>query len=340
VGEIIRAKSPLRVSFAGGGTDLAHWYTERPGAVLSTTIDRCAYASLYPRDDHQVRIRSVDLGYDVEFDLEEGPIYDGVLDLAKAVIQRFGSDKGMYLDVRSDAPPGGGLGGSSALTSAVIGAVAAYTGRMLSNYELAELNFEVERVDLGIAGGKQDQYATTFGGFNVFEFLADRVVVSPLRVERDVINDLEAHLVMCYTGEVRADLGLIDTQVDYYKQGRAETIEGMQRLYEMVFEMKEALLRGELKRIGELLHEAYVNKKKMNPHIAEGTISDQLYETARQHGAVGGKLLGAGGGGYLLLYCDTDKQHKVRRELEALGGRFRRITFDGLGLQTWRSRWR
>jgi D-glycero-alpha-D-manno-heptose-7-phosphate kinase len=336
-GKIIRAKSPLRISFAGGGTDLAHWYQSNPGAVINSTINRYAYVTLYPREDHEIRIRSVDLGYSIKYDLEEGPIYNGVLDLAKAVIQRLNVKKGMSLDIRSDTPPGGGLGGSSSVTSAVIGAVAAYTRQVLGNYELAELNFNVERVDLGISGGKQDQYATTFGGFNMIEFFEDRVVVNPLRIERDLINDLEAHLLLCYTGGVRTDVGMIKKQVSYFRDKRSDTIQGMQRLYEMVFEVKEALLRGDLNCFGEMLNEAYLNKKMMNPHVAEGTIADTLYETARKHGVTGGKLLGAGGGGYLLLYCETDKQHIVRKELEKLGGKFMAFNFDKLGLQVWRS---
>ena len=336
-GTIVRAKSPLRISFVGGGTDLPHYYEEHGGAVLSSTINRYAYVTIYPREDQEIRIRSLDLGYTVKYNVGEGPIYDGVLDLAKAAIQRMGVDFGMELDIRTDAPAGSGLGGSSALTAAVIGALGVLTGTPLSCYELAELNYTIERIDLKIAGGKQDQYATTFGGFNLIEFYKDRVVVTPLRIDRDILNDLEAHLLLCYTGRVRADLGLVDKQIRLYHEGRLETLEGMRRLHEMVYEMKEALLTGHLDAFGEMLHEAYVNKKRMNPHIAEGTPADVLYETGRQHGAIGGKLCGAGGGGYLLLYCETGRQQEVRQALEALGGQFTDFAFDGFGLQVWRS---
>jgi D-glycero-alpha-D-manno-heptose-7-phosphate kinase len=336
-GAIVRAKSPLRISFAGGGTDLPHWYEEHGGAVFSSTIDRYAYVTLYPRDDAEIHIRSVDMGYSVCYGLKEKPTYDGILDLAKAAIERLGSEKGMDLDIRSDAPPGSGLGGSSALTAAVIGAVATYTGQTLDGYELAELNYEIERHDLKIAGGKQDQYATSFGGFNLIEFYSDRVVVNPLSIDRDIVNDLETHLLLCYTGQVRANLGLVSKQVRMLQEGRLDSCEGLRTLYALAFDMKEALLKGRLGVFGELLHEAYVNKKRMNPECATGTITDRLYEEARAHGATGGKLLGAGGGGYLLLYCETDKQHVVRKALEALGGQFTEFSFDDLGLQTWRS---
>ncbi|MFI5398209.1 MAG: GHMP kinase [Candidatus Binatia bacterium] len=336
-GTIIRAKAPLRISFVGGGTDLPLYYEKFGGAVLSSTINRYAYVTLYPREDRDVRIRSLDLGYLARYELDKGPIYDGVLDLAKAAIHRVGVECGISMDVRSDAPAGSGLGGSSALTAAVLGAVTALNGAALSTYELAELNYTIERIDLEIAGGKQDQYATTFGGFNLIEFRKDRVIVNPLRIERDVLNDLEAHFLLCYTGRVRPDMGLVDKLVDDYHQGREATLEGMKRQHELVYEMKEALLTGHIEQLGEMFHEVYATKKRAMPGVAEGTPADVLYETARQHGAIGGKLLGAGGGGYLLLYCETSHQQEVRRELEQLGGRFTDFAFDGWGLQVWRS---
>jgi D-glycero-alpha-D-manno-heptose-7-phosphate kinase len=336
--QVIRSKSPMRISFAGGGTDLPHWFEAHGGAVLSSTINRYAYVTLYPRQDNLVQINSYDLGYSVKYGIDEKPSYDGVLDLAKAAILRLNIKQGLDMDVRSDAPPGSGLGGSSAMTSAVIGALANYTRQNLSCYDLAELNWSIERVDLEIKGGKQDQYATTFGGFNHMEFLKDRVILNPLRIDRTILNDLEAHLLLCYTGRVRADLGLIDKQINYYHQGRQTTIEGMHRLMDLVFEMKEALLKGELDKLGLLLHEAYENKLRMNPDIHQGTRAVALYEAARQHGALGGKLLGAGGGGYLLLYCQSRKQHQIRTALEEMGGQFTDFGFEGLGLQTWRSK--
>jgi D-glycero-alpha-D-manno-heptose-7-phosphate kinase len=339
-GHIVRAKAPLRLSFAGGGTDLPHWYMSRHGGVLSATIDRYAYVTLYPRDDDIVNIRSLDLGYSVRYNLGEEPAYDGILDLAKAALRRLDLDRGIDLDIRSDAPPGSGLGGSSALTAAIVGAVAAFKGYPITAYEFAELNYEIERTDVGIKGGKQDQYAATFGGFNHIEFYCDSVLVNGLRIEQSILNDLEAHLLLCYTGQVRTDLDLISTQVDLYQQGRVDTIRGMERLYEMVFAMKEALLRRRLDDFGALLHDAYIGKKMMNPRVSEGTIADLLYEAAREHGALGGKLLGAGGGGYLALYCPTDRQHELRRALEALGGQFIDFGFESLGLQVWRSQCR
>ncbi len=166
-GTLIRAKAPLRISFVGGGTDLPQYYQKYGGAVLSSTINRYAFVTLCPRPDMEVHIHSLDLGHLVRYTLEAEPVFDGVLDLAKAAIQRIGIKQGIEMDIRLEAPAGSGLGGSSALTAAVLGAVAAASGHAIGSYDLAELNYVVERNDLKIAGGKQDQYATTFGGFNL-----------------------------------------------------------------------------------------------------------------------------------------------------------------------------
>jgi len=336
-GTIIRAKAPLRISFAGGGTDIPAYYEEHGGAVLSSTINRYAYVTLYPREDDRVMIRSLDLGQQVDFHLAKGPVYDGMLDLAKAAVQRLNIPRGIEMDIRLEAPAGSGLGGSSALTAGVIGVLAALTATPLGLYEMAELNYTIERIDLKIAGGKQDQYATTFGGFNLIEFQKERIIVNPLRIDRNTLNDLEAHFILCYTGCVRPDLGLVSRQVQFYREGRQETMEGLKRLHEMAYEMKEALLTGQLERFGKMLDEAYVNKKRMNPHVADGTPTDLMYQAARRHGALGGKLLGAGGGGYLLLFCETASQEEVRQEMERLGGRLMDFAFDNWGLQVWRS---
>ncbi|MGC9971582.1 MAG: GHMP kinase [Bryobacteraceae bacterium] len=335
---IVRSKAPVRISFAGGGTDFPHWFERRAGAVLCATICNYARVTVYPRPDKAVRIRSVDLGYMANYSLEEEPVYDGMLDLAKAAIRRLGCSMGFDLDVRCDAPPGSGLGGSSALVSAIIGALAAYQNLVLDPYELAELNYAIERRDLGIAGGMQDQYATTFGGFNLIEFSKSGVLVNPLRLDEGLLADLEAHLMLCYVGNVHAHTGLIDRQIRYYHEKRAATLEGMDRIHSLVYDMKRALLKGNLAGFGELLHEGFVNKKRMNPGITEGTIADPLYEEARKHGAIGGKLMGAGGGGYLLLYCETHRQHEVRKALERRGGVVANCALEPRGLQVWRTR--
>src|SRR5918995_5772579 len=329
----IRASAPLQISFVGGGTDFPHYYERHGGAVLSATIDHVAYVSVAPRDDRQVRIRSLDLGHLVEYHLEHGPVYDGVMDLPKAAIERMGVPTGIDIDIASDAPPGSGLGGSSALVTACVGALAMLTDRSMAPREVAELAYLIEREDLGIAGGWQDQFAAAFGGFNLLEFGAEGVSVQPLDLPAETIAELRAHLMLCYTGHIRTDLGLIATQIRMYEEGREDTIVGMKQLQAMAYEMRHEIEAGNLDRLGALLREAFEKKKTMNPHISEGTTIDQLLAVARDAGAAGGKICGAGGGGYLLLACGPQRQAAVREALEEVGGQFAAFAFRSHGVE-------
>lgn len=330
---IVRSTAPLRISFVGGGTDFPHYYERHGGAVLSATIDRHAYVTVTPREDREVRIRSLDLGHLVEYHLDDGPTYDGVMDLAKAAIGRMGVTSGLEMELRSDAPPGSGLGGSSALVTAVVGALAALQDREMTPEAVARLSYAIEREDLGVAGGWQDQYAAAFGGFNLLEFSADGVVVTPVRCSADALAQLRAHLLLCYTGTVRTDLGLIDTQIRLYHEGREETIVGMKHLHEMAYELRGAIEAGDLDALGGLLRQAYENKKRMNPYIADGTPIEALFEVAREAGAAGGKICGAGGGGYLLLACSPERRAEVRAALEAHRGAFADFAFSPSGVE-------
>jgi D-glycero-alpha-D-manno-heptose-7-phosphate kinase len=331
--DTIRASAPLRISFVGGGTDFPHYYERHGGAVLSATIDHAAHVRVSPRADRQVRIRSLDLGHLVEYHLEQGPDYDGVMDLPKAAIERMGVRTGIDVDIASDAPPGSGLGGSSALVSACVGALAMLTERSISRRGVAELAYAIEREDLGIAGGWQDQYAAAFGGFNLLEFADDGVTVAPLELSPEAIAELRARLMLCYTGHVRTDLGLIDTQIRMYEEGREDTIVGMKQLHAMAYEMRYEIEAGNLERLGALLREAFESKKLMNPHVSEGTPVDRLLAVASDAGASGGKICGAGGGGYVLLACRRDRQPAVRTALEAFGGQFAEFAFRAHGVE-------
>jgi D-glycero-alpha-D-manno-heptose-7-phosphate kinase len=331
--DTIRASAPLRISFVGGGTDFPHYYERHGGAVLSATIDHAAHVSVAPRDDRQVRIRSLDLGHLVGYHLEHGPVYDGVMDLPKAAIERMGVPTGIDVDIASDAPPGSGLGGSSALVTACVGALAMLTDRSMAPGEVAELAYLIEREDLGIAGGWQDQFAAAFGGFNLLEFADDGVTVAPLELSPEAIAELRARLMLCYTGHVRTDLGLIDTQIRMYEEGREDTIVGMKQLHAMAYEMRYEIEAGNLDRLGPMLREAFESKKLMNPRVSEGTPVDRLLAVASDAGASGGKICGAGGGGYMLLACRPDRQPAVRTALEALGGRFAEFAFRAHGVE-------
>jgi D-glycero-alpha-D-manno-heptose-7-phosphate kinase len=337
---IIRSKAPLRISFSGGGTEVSPYKDEYGGVVLSATIDKYAYGSLRPREDRNVAVTSLDYDIVAKYNLDTEMNYDGELDLVKAVIKNLnkGYKQGFDFFIHSDAPPGSGLGSSSTMVVALIGLLKHLQSLPLTNYEIASLAYHIEREDLGIKGGMQDQYAATFGGFNFIEFGPgpglSNIVVNPLRIDAGIINELEYRLLLCYTGRTRLSANIITTQVDAYTRKEGEVLKAMEELKKITIELKNALLQARLDDFGRLLHEAWINKKKMARQITNDTI-DTLYETARKHGALGGKILGAGGGGYLLLYCEFDKKHIVAKELEKLGGQFVEFTFEYHGLQTW-----
>ncbi|MEE8200751.1 MAG: hypothetical protein V3R29_06240 [Candidatus Acidoferrales bacterium] len=337
---VLRARAPLRISFAGGGTDMPTYYAEHPGAVLASTINRYSYVCVRPcADQRSVTLSSLDFDLHVNYRLDEKPVYDGVLDLAKAAIRRLipaEAPWGIEVFVQSDAPAGSGLGGSSSLTLAMIGSLTGLLGARLDRYELAELAYQIERVDLGMKGGKQDQYGIGFGGFNFIEFTREQIVVHPLRLEPDVLTDLECHLLLCYTGRTRLSAGLIDRQERYFQARRAETLDSLKALYRICTQMKNALLRGRLYEFAELLNEEWRHKVRANPEVTNPAI-DQMYEVARRSGVIGGKLLGAGAGGYLLLFCEVNRKRRVHRELEKLGGQFLNFSFVNEGLVVWPS---
>lgn len=327
----IHAVAPLRISFVGGGTDFPHWYEQHHGAVLSATIDHLVRVTITPLAQRQVRVRSLDLGHLVEYHLDEEPRYDGVMDLAKAAIARIGLDTGVEVDIESEAPPGSGLGGSSALVTAVVAGLAMLRGSALTADELAQLSYAVERDDLGISGGWQDQYAAAYGGCNLIEFRPDGATVAPLRVDASRLEDLRRNLLLCYTGTVRRDVGLIDTQIEMFRRGREETLLGMKQLVEMAYAMRHVIEDGDLEDLGPMLREAFESKKRMNPHVTEHTPIEAMLQAAQGAGASGGKICGAGGGGYLLIACRPAVRSSVRSTLEAMGGQFAPFDLDTKG---------
>lgn len=336
---LVRAKAPLRVSFAGGGTDVSPFPETEGGVVLSATIDRYAYGSLRTRDDGTISIESVDFGLSLDFPAEgmaDGTVFDGRLDLVKAAIRRLSMDDtgGYDLLLRSTAPPGSGLGSSSTTMVALVGLLREYYSLPLSEYELAHLAWEIERHDLGISGGLQDHYAATFGGFNFIEF-GDRVIVNPLRVRDSTVNELELNLLLCYTGITRESAHIITDQTSRVQTHDPRTLSGLRAQKDLAVAMKAALLRGELDEFGELLGQAWLEKKKLSPLISTDLI-DEAYELAMQCGATGGKVTGAGGGGYILFYCDFTRKHRVAAALEKLGASVTEFSFERRGLATWR----
>lgn len=331
----IRTRAPLRISFAGGGTDVAPFPAAEGGCVLSATIDRFAYGSLDPRADRKVTIESVDFKTTTEMSLDEEILCDGHLDLIKAAVRRFGRDgtDGYDLVLRSNAPPGSGLGASSTMMVALTGLLARHYARDLDDYGTADLAYAIERDDLSIAGGMQDHYAATFGGFNFIEF-TDRVIVNPLRIREEISHELEFSLLLCFTGITRDSAWVIEDQTRRARTHTKDTIEGLRAQKELAIAMKAALLTGALHDFGALLGEAWAQKKRLSPLITNPRI-DELYDLALRKGALGGKLTGAGGGGYILLFCDFTKKHRVIEALEFAGASVTEFTFSRRGMMTW-----
>jgi D-glycero-alpha-D-manno-heptose-7-phosphate kinase len=331
-----RARAPLRLSFCGGGTDVSPYPEEHGGMVLSATINQYAYASLRPRRDPRLTLASLDYDVVAKYDHPRRVKFDGNLDLIKAVVRSFTMKRGADLWVHSDAPPGSGLGSSSTLVVALIGVMSEWLHEPLSSYEVAELAFRIERVDMRLAGGRQDQYAASFGGFNFIEFHRDSTLVNPLRIGSDVLAELEYRLLLCYMGQTRQSAHIIERQVESYKEGRSDTVDALHRLKDETLEMKKALLVGDVDAMGELLHEAWENKKRLDQGISNSHV-DRLYQLARREGAIGGKMPGAGGGGYFLLLSRFDRKHRVAAVLEKHGGQVVPFQFERRGLTAWAS---
>lgn len=328
--DVVRCQAPLRISFCGGGTDVPPYPELYGGCVLSCTIDKYAYVSVRTHSSDVVRVESRDLKRIIEFAAHED---DGELDLAKAIIRRFG-ETSLDCYMHSDAPPGSGLGSSSAMIVALIGALAQRNGYDLTPYEVADLALKVEREDLQIAGGMQDQYAATFGGFNFIEFAKDGVVVNPLRIPQETLDELHYNLLLCYTGKTRFSSNILEEQTANVVSRDNIVMDGLSQIKTLAVEMKRALLTGDCRFFGELLHEAWQLKRTLASGITDPRI-DEMYESARTHGALGGKLLGAGGGGFLLFFTPFIARDRVRQRLEQMGGQCVDFQFEGRGVRSW-----
>ena len=334
---IVRARAPLRISFGGGGTDVPPYSERHGGVVLSATIDKYAYCSVTDGVGAAYSLRSADMGlHEIYPDLKSLQ-YNGKLDLAKAVIKTVcgPSDKKLDLSILSEAPPGSGLGASSALMVSIIKAVSDFLGLPASSYSIAELAFRLERIELNIKGGYQDQYAAAFGGFNFIEFGNKIVTVNPLRIKEDILRELLASLVLVDTGKRRLSSDILARQIRSYEEEDGEVMENLQRLKDVTYEMKASLLRGELVRFGELLGKEWGFKKRLDKMISNSQI-ESLYRNALQNGAAGGKVLGAGDGGHMLFFVDFWKKRDLVRYLASAGWTPIAFNFDDKGVVSWK----
>jgi D-glycero-alpha-D-manno-heptose-7-phosphate kinase len=331
---LIRGKAPLRLSFCGGGSDVSPYCDTNGGCVLSTTIAMHAMGSLQVRDDNQVSIFSVDYDELVRYDLGS-EINDGdKLSFLRAVIQRLNPPSGLNLYMHCDAPPGTGLGSSGTISALIVGLINHAFNLMLTKYDMARIAYQVEHDDLGRAVGRQDHYAAVFGGMNFMEFGPSEPVVYPLRVEPWIMEELGYHLQMFYTRKKRDSTDIVATQVKFYEEKRPETMDALAEMKALTREMQRALVQGKLKRFGQLLHDAWLAKQRMNPGTVNPYLSE-IYEVARKHGALGGKVLGAGGGGFFIFFTPFTQKGDVTRSLTALGVQPTPLAFEPEGIRTW-----
>ncbi len=332
-----RARAPARITFGGGGTDLTHYFVDEGGLVMNAAIRKYAHATLRRRSDSRVRIYSHDLKRTVECASVADLKLNGALDLIVSVIQLIEPAFGFEIEVASDYPVGSGLGGSASLAAAVIGCFNEFRSDPWDRHQISEMAFQAERLMLNIPGGWQDQYAAVFGGFNFMEFTAEHNVIFPLRLEAKTVSELEETLVLCYTGR-KHDSGAIHTdQRARLLAPGAKSAPSRNRTKELTLEMKRRLLRGDVYGYGRLLHEAWVLKRQDSPMISDDEL-DSIYDTAIANGALGGKILGAGGGGFFMFFVPPFQQYRVFDEMASRGYRCERVMFEDGGLWSWRTR--
>lgn len=324
------ARSPVRVSFFGGGTDLAAYYERYGGAVLSTTIDKYVYVHLNTSTRDALQITSSDYRTFYRHNPGEPLLWDGDLSLPRAVLQQFGVEHSVSIFLASEAPPGTGLGSSSAVTVALIKAISAACGLNLTKPQVAELACYIEIEKLAKPIGVQDQYAAAFGGLNWITFGANGINVQPLSIPSPTVSRLESNLLLMFTGATHDSAYILAQQTDATKTHKGIVVESLQAVYELALQARTYLQRGEIDRFGALLDMAWQHKKRFAPGISNDYI-DHCYAIARNNGVLGGKIAGAGGGGFLLLYCEEGTVHRVEQALTREGLRRMDFRFENDG---------
>jgi D-glycero-alpha-D-manno-heptose-7-phosphate kinase len=336
----IRSRAPLRLGLAGGGTDLSPFCDEHGGAVLNCTIDRYAYAFLEPRQDGLIVFRARDLTREEQhaagapLDSAEG------LRLHRGIYNRFAAmgrlgEGGLTLTTTVDAPAGSGLGSSSALVVAICEAFRSLSAAPLGLYDLAKLAYDIERVDLNLAGGRQDQYAAAFGGVNFIEFLAGgRVIVNPLRVDPSVLKELETSLVTCFTGVSRESNNIIEQQTSNMERKDETALKALFEMRQASVEMKEALLRGDMPAMGEILQRSW-RSKKLTSSVISSDFIESIFEAGLNAGAYAGKLSGAGGGGFIIFLVPPDERSALVAKLRETGVEAGPVHLTSRGVETW-----
>ena len=331
---IIRARVPARISFSGGGTDMSSYINKMNASVLCSTINKYCTASVIVRNDDEIHITSKDLNLKCSYKNLEGIEFGDNLDLIKAAIKIMQPSFGFELETFAEFKPGTGIGGSSAVVVSVLGALNYFRNeQLLDIYQLADLAYQVERIDMKIKGGWQDQYATTFGGFSLIEFRKKEVIVNPLMLRRETVLELEYNLMLFRLGGQRSSSKIQGSYISKI-ENNSKNLDSFADMTKLTLQMKKALLKGEIKTFGDLLHDSWILKRKMNISVTNELIED-CYKTAKNLGALGGKLLGAGGSGYLLIYASPLYQKRIKEALAEKGVLQKLFKFTQNGLEVW-----
>ncbi len=328
-----RARAPVRISFGGGGSDVTHYFAGFDGAVINAAISLYSHATLRIREDQKIIIHSLDLKESFYADnlvaaLNKDSRFTLIQSLLKAIHPNFGFE----LFLHSDFPMQSGLGGSAVVSAAILGCFNQFRRDQWDRHELAELAFQAERLYMGVSGGWQDQYATVFGGFNFMEFQMKKNIVHPLRIPPNTLLELEESLILCDTGTTHDSGGIHQDQRQQMQ--KQEINQQVQNNVELTYQMRNYLLRGRLQEFGQALHDGWQIKRKLSSKISNLKL-DQIYAGALNHGALGGKLLGAGGGGFFLFYVPHFNKHGLITHLAAQGLKVRPFRFEPQGLQAW-----
>lgn len=340
MGKIYTSRAPLRLGLAGGGTDVSPYSDIYGGAILNATISLFAYVDIEETADGQIVFEAKDFEKREIYDLDQEIDLNGDLNLLKGVYNKIKNDfpfgtGGLKITSYVQAPPGSGLGSSSTLVVALVGAFIEMLNLPFGEYDIAHYAFDIERNYMGLAGGKQDQYAATFGGFNYMEFYRDdKTIVNPLRIRPHYICELEKNIVLFYTSKSRESARIIDEQVKNVHDKKEESIQAMHYIKEQSVMMKEALLKGELNRIGEIFDFGHRHKKQMASGISNDHL-DNIYRDALLAGATGGKISGAGGGGFMIFYCPGTSRYNVIKALNKYPGKIIPFVFTQEGLTHW-----
>lgn len=338
---IIRSKAPLRLGLAGGGTDVSPYSDIHGGLILNATISLYAYCTIEETDDDHITINSDDAHFVGTYPVTAQLPLDGKAMLVKGVYNRVMREFGLRpvpfrITTFNDAPAGSGLGTSSTMVVCILKAFMEWYSLPLGDYELARMAYEIERIELGLAGGKQDQYAAAFGGFNYMEFLKnDMVIVNPLKMKQWITDELEGSMLLYFTGVSRESATIIDEQKKNAQGGDATAIEAMHRIKQSAIDTKLALLRGDIDGFARVLREGWENKKKMAAHISNPDI-DRAMDVAMRSGAKAGKVSGAGGGGFIMFVVEPTRRKEVEKALKELGGFVMPFQFTDGGVHGWK----